>query len=101
MGTNFTTMKKIRLLSVVLAFFFTASLNAQNISISDVSHTADASAVLDVYSTSLGMLVPRLSGAPSTPAKGLLYYNTTSNSFFYNAGTSGSPRSSDRPSRRR
>lgn len=76
----------------MLAFFFvTANLNAQNISISDVSHTADPSAVLDVYSTSLGMLVPRLSGAPSSPAKGLLYYNVTSNSFFYNAGTSGSP----------
>jgi len=84
-------MKKIRLFSIVLAFIFTANLNAQNISISDVSHTADPSAVLDVYSTSLGMLVPRLSSAPSTPAKGLLYYNTGSNSFFYNAGTSGSP----------
>ncbi|MCB0805443.1 MAG: hypothetical protein KDC05_06555 [Bacteroidales bacterium] len=84
-------MKNLRLLSIVLAFFFTANLSAQNVSISDVSHTADPSAVLDVYSTSLGMLVPRLSSAPSSPAKGLFYYNTTSNSFFYNAGTSGSP----------
>jgi hypothetical protein len=85
-------MKKITLVSVVIAFFLmTGITNAQNIAISDASHTADASAVLDVYSTSLGMLVPRLSSTPSTPANGLLYYSTTSNSFFYNAGTSGSP----------
>ena len=85
-------MKKLTFVSVVLAFFLmTGIANAQNIAISDVSHTADASAVLDVYSTSLGMLVPRLSSAPSAPANGLFYYNTGSNSFFYNAGTSASP----------
>jgi hypothetical protein len=85
-------MKKLTIVSVVIAFFLmTGITNAQNIAISDVSHTADASAVLDVYSTSLGMLVPRLSSAPSSPATGLLYYSTSSNSFFYNAGTSGSP----------
>ena len=85
-------MKKLNLITAMLAFFFIIGMTqAQNIAISDVSHTADASAVLDVYSTSLGMLVPRLSSAPSSPAKGLLYYSTGSNSFFYNAGTSGSP----------
>jgi len=85
-------MKKFGLLSIVIAFFLlTGTINAQNTCISDASYTADASAVLDVYSTSLGMLVPRLSSAPSTPANGLLYYSTSSNSFFYNAGTSGTP----------
>jgi len=66
-------------------------LNAQNIAISDVAHTADASAVLDVYSTSLGMLTPRMTTAPLNPANGLLYYNTSSNSFKYNAGTTALP----------
>ena len=85
-------MKNFRLLSAIVALLFTFGIaNAQNISISDVSHTADASAVLDVYSTSLGMLVPRLSSAPSSPATGLLYYDTGSNSFKYNAGTSTTP----------
>ncbi|MCF8404846.1 MAG: hypothetical protein K9H58_12930 [Bacteroidales bacterium] len=85
-------MKNLTLFTIAIAFFLSiGNLNAQNISISDVSHTADASAVLDVYSTSLGMLVPRLASAPSSPANGLFYYNTGSNSFFYNAGTSGSP----------
>ena len=85
-------MKSTKLLSAIAALIFSFGIaNAQNISISDVSHTADASAVLDVYSTSLGMLVPRLSSAPSSPATGLLYYDTGSNSFKYNAGTSSSP----------
>ncbi len=85
-------MKNSRLLTAIVAFIFSIGIvSAQNISISDVSHTADASAVLDVYSTSLGMLVPRLSSAPSSPATGLLYYDTGSNSFKYNAGTSSSP----------
>ncbi len=85
-------MKNSKLLSAIVAFIFSIGMvSAQNICISDVSHTADASAVLDVYSTSLGMLVPRLSSAPSSPATGLLYYDTGSNSFKYNAGTSGTP----------
>ncbi len=91
---KFIKMKNLNLISVVVAFFLLIGMtNAQNIAISDVSHTADASAVLDVYSTTKGMLVPSLSGNPtvSNPANGLLYFNTTSNSFKYNAGTTASP----------
>ncbi len=89
---KFYLMKNLNLLTVVIAFFLvTGMTHAQNIAISDVSHTADASAVLDVYSTSLGMLVPRLSSNPSNPANGLFYYSTSSNSFYYNAGSSASP----------
>jgi len=85
-------MKNLNLISVVVAFFlFIGMTNAQNIAISDVTHTADASAVLDVYSTSRGLLTPRMNVAPSSPANGLLYYSTSSNSFKYNAGTAASP----------
>ena len=84
-------MKKTNVVLAVLIFLFAGMIQAQNISISDVAHTADASAVLDVYSTSLGMLVPRLGSAPTSPANGLLYFSTGSNSFYYNAGTSASP----------
>ena len=85
-------MKKLNFISVVLAFFLIAgTINAQNTCISDVVHAADASAVLDVYSTTRGMLVPRMNIAPLTPANGLTYYNTASNSFFYNAGSSAAP----------
>jgi hypothetical protein len=85
-------MKKLNYLTIVMAILMlSATVYAQNIAISDVAHTADASAVLDVYSTSMGFLVPRMATAPSTPANGLIYFNTTTNSFFYNAGTSGTP----------
>ena len=81
-------MKKVNLLSIAIAFImFSGTINAQNIAISDVTHTADASAVLDVYSTSLGMLVPRMNTAPASPATGLLYYDTGSNSYKYYNGT--------------
>jgi len=81
-------MKKLNLISVVFAFFLlTGTINAQNTCISDVTHTADASAVLDVYSTSRGMLVPRMNTAPASPATGLLYYDTGSNSYKYYNGT--------------
>ncbi|RLD58310.1 MAG: hypothetical protein DRJ05_08245, partial [Bacteroidetes bacterium] len=82
-------MKKLTIVSIVIAFFLISGNSiAQNIAISDVAHTADASAVLDVYSTSLGMLVPRLSSAPTAPATGLLYFDTGSSSFKYFTGSS-------------
>ena len=85
-------MKKVNLLSIVIAFImFSGTINAQNIAISDVSHTADASAVLDVYSTTKGMLVPCMNTAPSSPANGLIYFNTGDNSFYYNAGNATTP----------
>ena len=47
----------------------------------------DASSILDVTSTSKGMLVPRLSetqmNAVASPANGRLVYNTTRNKFYY------------------
>ena len=86
-------MKKIRLLSFVLALVsLTVMVSAQNVAISDVSHSADASAVLDVYSTSKGMLVPRLTSTQrtgiSSPATGLLVYDTDLSSYHYYDGSS-------------
>ncbi len=73
---------------VILSLTITTNVFAQNIAISDVSHTADASAVLDVYSSSLGMLVPRMTTPPSSPANGLIYYNTSTNHLmFYDGST--------------
>ncbi len=85
-------MKNLSLLSVAIAFFLTiGTANAQNIAISDVSHTADASAVLDVYSTSLGALLPRLTTAQRTgigsPATGLTVFDTTTKSYWFYDGS--------------
>lgn len=57
--------------------------------------TPDASAVLDVSSSTKGLLMPRLTtsqrNAISLPATGLVVYNTTSNELQTNTGTTASP----------
>lgn len=77
-------MKQLSLL-FVLIIFIGFSTYAQNTGISDVSHTPDASAVLDVYSTTKGMLLPRISdtSAVSSPVDGLCAYVTSTHSFWY------------------
>jgi len=86
-------MKTRTLLFTFIIIFFSVSLFAQNnnITITDnASHNADASAVLDVYSTSKGMLVPRMTTNQilliSNPATGLLVFNTDNNSFYFYNG---------------
>ncbi|MDO7877801.1 glycine-rich protein [Hymenobacter sp. ASUV-10] len=54
----------------------------------------DASAALDIISSSKGVLLPRVAAAAaiSSPAAGLLVYQTGSPAgFYYNAGTAGTP----------
>jgi len=60
--------------------------------------TPDASALLDVNSTSKGFLPPRMTtaqraviNAGTGPAKGLIIYNTTTDQWEGNAGTPGTP----------
>ncbi|OFX23822.1 MAG: hypothetical protein A2033_10430 [Bacteroidetes bacterium GWA2_31_9] len=65
---------------------------AQNIAITDDdTYVADPSAMLDVKSVTKGMLVPRMTSAQriliSTPATGLLVFDTTEGSFFFYNGT--------------
>ncbi|MBN3036391.1 MAG: hypothetical protein JW861_12465 [Bacteroidales bacterium] len=86
-------MKRALFFSVLAAMILMAgSISAQSTCISDVSHTADASAVLDVYSTARGMLLPRLTTTQRTgitsPATGLVVYDTDINSFFFYDGSS-------------
>ncbi|MFH2095686.1 MAG: hypothetical protein ABIJ16_08280, partial [Bacteroidota bacterium] len=58
-------------------------------------YTADPSAMLDVKTTDKGMLVPRLTTnqrtAISNPATGLLVFDSTSNSFWFNSGSPSVP----------
>ncbi|GAB3996679.1 hypothetical protein GCM10028807_39850 [Spirosoma daeguense] len=58
------------------------------------TNTPDASAELEVRSTSKGLLIPRVNstGDVANPAKGLLVYQTSgSEGFYYNSGTPASP----------
>ena len=68
-----------------------AGINSQNVAINTTGAVADASSMLDVSSTSSGMLAPRMTTAQRTailaPATGLLVYDTNFQAFWYFDGT--------------
>ena len=87
-------MKTLKKISVILFLFslFNSHLFSQNIAITDDNgYTANSSAMLDVKSTTKGMLVPRLTTLQRTnvnsPATGLLVFDTSFQCFFYFNGT--------------
>ncbi len=84
-------MKKIIFLLISLLFSSLSFLSAQGgVAINTDNSNPDASAALDVKSTTQGMLVPRMTAAQraiiATPATGLLVYQTdgTAGFYFYN-----------------
>ncbi len=84
-------MKRIFILLVTV---FLAQTVFSQVAVNNSGNAADASAMLDVSSTSKGMLVPRMTTsqrtAISSPATGLLVFDTSTKSFwFYDAGVSG------------
>lgn len=88
---------KIRITTLLLLLLSLGHCSfAQNVGISTDGSTPDNSAILDVKSTSKGMLIPRMSQAErlgiSNPAKGLLIFQTDEvEGFYYNKGTAASP----------
>lgn len=88
-------MKKLlnySLLMLGLLSFSALETVAQNTIITDDDgQNAHSSAMLDVYSTSKGFLAPRMTtdqrNAISTPAEGLLVYDTDEDAFFMYAST--------------
>jgi hypothetical protein len=78
----------------LLFIFFAQAAFSQAVGIN--TSTPDNSAQLDVFSTTRGLLIPRLTqtqrNAITTPATGLLIYQTdNAPGFYYNGGTPGSP----------
>ncbi len=77
---------KIHLYLATILLLGTLAGNAQ-VAINSDGSSADASAMLDVKSTTKGMLVPRMSaterGLITTPAAGLLVYQTTAPFGYY------------------
>ena len=76
----------------VVFFLSYLSVSAQNVAITDnESYTAHPSAMLDVKSVTKGMLVPRLTTvqreAVSSPATGLLVFDTDEGAFYFYNGT--------------
>lgn len=74
---------------LIIASFLPYQAKSQSVGIGSTSFTPDASSVLEMRTTTKGLLIPRLTtterNAISTPATGLMIYNTTTNTFnFYN-----------------
>ena len=82
-------MKKMIIILISCFSIISIHVNAQSVGIGTTS--PDASAVLDVKSTNKGLLIPRLSSnarvAISSPAAGLMVFDTDTNSFWYYNGT--------------
>lgn len=81
-------MKK--LFTIVISFFFIVTGKAQNIGIG--TSAPNTSSILELKASNKGLLIPRTSTISRTaiinPAKGLLLYDTTSNSFWFHNGGS-------------
>ena len=75
----------------VLALLSTSLLHAQSVAINTDGTTAHGSAILDIKSSTKGMLTPRMNSAQriaiATPAAGLFVYDTDTNSYWYFNGT--------------
>jgi trimeric autotransporter adhesin len=87
-------MKKIitYLLVIVPSFFFcTINLFSQSLAVNTDGSVAHSSSILDIKSSTKGMLAPRMTTAQRTaiaaPAAGLFVYDTDTNSFWYYGGT--------------
>ncbi|MEO0582580.1 MAG: tail fiber domain-containing protein [Bacteroidota bacterium] len=82
-------MKVYNLIFLLLYFLFCSFQYGlgQSVGISPVGSNPDASAILDVESTSKGMLIPRMSSTQrqgiTSPATGLMVYDVSTDSFWF------------------
>src|ERR1700749_3905541 len=79
-------MRKISLI-IVLVILCSSTSFSQSFAINTTGTAADASAMLDVTSTTKGMLIPRMRTtnrtAITSPATGLIVYDTDLNQFYF------------------
>ena len=77
----------LRIFLVALLFMATEAIHAQSAAINTNGSSADASAALDIKSTTKGLLIPRMLASErlliGTPAEGLLVYQTDAPAGFY------------------
>ena len=79
------------ILLFLMLFFFTTKLFAQSVAINTDGSAANSSSLLDIKSSTKGLLIPRMTTAQrtaiATPAKGLMVFDITSNTFWFYNGT--------------
>jgi len=94
---NSMNLSHLRALPVVVlcSLLFSSLAYSQGVGINESGDSPHSSAVLDVSSTSQGMLVPRMTlaqrNAITSPAKGLFVYVLDCDALHYNAGTETDP----------
>jgi hypothetical protein len=87
--------KGVRLCLLALLFTLPTLLHSQGVVITEETGTAtpDGTAILDIRSADKGILIPRLTTAEridiTSPANGLLVFDTDKNSFYYFDATRG------------
>ena len=83
-------MKKIYIFIFCL-LFISLNINAQSVAVSNDASTPDPSAMLDVKSATKGILIPRMDSTArkniSTPATGLLVFDTDTESYWFHGNT--------------
>jgi hypothetical protein len=74
-----------------IALLFSMNATAQNVAINSTGAAPNASAMLDISSVTMGLLIPRMTTAQRTaivtPATGLQVYDTSTGTFWYFNGT--------------
>ncbi|TRX37101.1 hypothetical protein [Flavobacterium restrictum] len=82
-----TAQNNLQKIFILFSFLFALTANAQSVAINTDGSTADPSAILDLKSTDKGLLIPRMTiaqrDAISTPATGLLVYQTDGTAGLY------------------
>lgn len=87
--------QKLCFLSIVFVLAVSPAFS-QSMAVNTDGSLADGSSILDIKSSTKGLLTPRMTAAQRTaitsPAKGLVVYQTDgTEGFYYNAGTSVAP----------
>lgn len=82
-------MKKnyFKIITLFISSLFTLKCFSQSVSVNNTGAAADSTAMLDVSSTTKGLLIPRMTSqqrtAIASPATGLLVYQTNGDAGFY------------------
>jgi len=75
---------------IILILLLPVTVFTQSLAINTDGSSADSSAILDVKSSSKGMLIPRTSSTSrltiNNPANGLILYDSTTSTFWYYSG---------------
>src|SRR5687768_15355711 len=82
--------KNTTLVLLAACILFCIPVKAQSIAINEDGATPNTNAILDIKSNSKGVLLPRLSSSSRLAmpnVKGMLVYDSVTNSFWYNNGT--------------